>query len=115
VLPPSAMAFIGQDAGLTLFHALGKLLYNKRDAAGAPGPQSQPSQLSASEAMESLLLQHGQQAQQSSNACIHLVSDDERQEEGVMHGAVQDAPASSHWCALTLLLSLWAINHLQMA
>jgi len=112
------MAFTGQDAGLTLFHALGKLLYNKRDAEGGPGPQSQPSQTSASEATQALRPQHaqdGQQAQQSSNACIHLVSDDERQEEGVMHGAVQDAPASSHWCALTLLLSLWAINHLQMA
>ena len=96
------MAFIGQDAGLTLFHALGKLLYNKRDADGGPGPQSQPSQLSAAGATQSLLPQHalnGQQAQQSSNAFIDLISDDEQQEEGVSHGAALDAPASSHWCA----------------
>ncbi len=97
------MAFTGQDAGLTLFHALGKLLYNKRDAEGGPGPQSQPSQTSASEATQALRPQHaqdGQQAQQSSNAFIDLLSDG-GQEEGMMHAAVQDAPASSHWCALT--------------
>ena len=115
LLPPSAMAFVGQDAGLTLFHALGKLLYNKRDAVGDPGPRSQPSQSSASEAAQTLRPQHAQQepqAQQSGNAFIDLVSDDEKQEEGMINGPAQDAPTSSHWCAMHAAAeAAWANKH----
>lgn len=44
---PRSTAFTGRDAGLTLFHALGKLLYNKRldgAEAGASQPLTGPSQ-----------------------------------------------------------------------
>mmetsp|Transcript_17563 Transcript_17563/g.52740 ORF Transcript_17563/g.52740 Transcript_17563/m.52740 type:complete len:844 (-) Transcript_17563:602-3133(-) len=39
--PPRSTAFTGRDAGLTLFHALGKLLYNKRVEDGPEGAASQ--------------------------------------------------------------------------
>lgn len=37
-LPEAAASFVGRDQGLTLFHALGKFLYNKRlDEPGVGG------------------------------------------------------------------------------
>ena len=100
MLPPSAMAFIGQDAGLTLFHALGKLLYNKRDADGDPVPESQPSQPSACGAAQSISAQLAQQQQQGGKAVLDLVSDEEEQIHIAPNGSSRDAPGPGHWCGL---------------
>ena len=122
MLQPSATAFIGQDAGLTLFHALGKLLYNKRDAPGAStqAELSQSAEAPSTQGQQAQHARHAQQSQQlhqmehaehSGNGVIDLVTDDEGGEDVPNTSQAQDVVAPGHWCGLSVMLHIPLAGH----
>ena len=112
VLPPSAVAFIGQDVGLTLFHALGKLLYNKRDARGSPVESSEAAEGLSTQSQQTQHAQQAQQAEHNGNGVINLISDGEEDEDVRGSSQTQNAAAAStHWCELQVMLCMVHQTH----
>ena len=82
VVPASASEFIGRDKGLTLFHALGKFLYNKRL------PEQEAEVVSPASGG----------GQGHNNSVIDLCSDSEAGDSPTPSTAGR-APALANWCA----------------